>query len=62
MAKISSFILNHKTFSGIVAGSELKKKIIKKFLEKVKYNENHKTDSDFEKSPFQPTLIYKNMQ
>jgi hypothetical protein len=43
MAKMVSFKPNHKTFSGFVARSAKKKKRkIQKFLEKIKFNENHK--------------------
>jgi hypothetical protein len=53
LVEMASFRLNHKIFSGFVARSELKKKkFIQKFLEKIRFNENHMADSDFEKSPF----------
>jgi hypothetical protein len=42
MAKIVSFRPNHKIFNGFVGGSGKKKKSIQKFLEKIKFNENHR--------------------
>jgi hypothetical protein len=40
MAKMVSFKPNHKIFSGFVARSG--KKSIQKFLENIKFNENHR--------------------
>jgi hypothetical protein len=40
MARIVSFRPNHKIFNGFVARSG--KKSIQKFLEKIKFNENHR--------------------
>jgi hypothetical protein len=43
MAKMVSFGPNLKIFSGFVARSgKKKKKNIQKFLEKIKFNENHR--------------------
>jgi hypothetical protein len=39
MAKVDSFKSNHKIFSGFVRINQ--KKNIQKFLEKIKFNDNH---------------------
>jgi hypothetical protein len=41
MANIVSFRPNHKIFNGFVGSGKKKKKSIQKFLEKIKFNENH---------------------
>jgi hypothetical protein len=41
MAKMFSFRPNHKIFSGFEARGQ-EKKSIQKFLEKIKFNENHR--------------------
>jgi hypothetical protein len=51
MAKIVNFRPNHNIFSSFV-GRSGKKKSIQKFLEKIKFNENHKYRCAFKKSPF----------
>jgi predicted ATPase len=46
---MTSFRPNHKIFNGF---ARIKKKNLQKFLEKIKFYENHRDDSDSEKSPF----------
>jgi hypothetical protein len=55
MAKMASFKPNHKIFIGFAKNL---KKTIQKFLEKIKFNENHKDESNFEKkSYFNPLCV-----
>jgi hypothetical protein len=49
LVKMTNFRPNHKI---LAASQELEKKIIQKFLEKIRFNENPGDKSDFGKSPF----------
>jgi hypothetical protein len=57
MAKLASLRPNYKIFSSfenfpLLEFKKKKYKITQKFLEKLKFKENHKAGSDFEKSTF----------
>jgi hypothetical protein len=49
---MASFRPNHKFFKWLCGKLRINRKNIQKFLEKTKFNENHKDNSDIEKSSF----------